>query len=67
MDNVQDIEKIQDAAGDLQKVLKVKLGDGLQTMKAVQERVEEYNMYSNTFTSRVYEHLRTSIESQVLT
>ncbi|KAM3589562.1 hypothetical protein VKS41_000421 [Umbelopsis sp. WA50703] len=64
MDNVQDIEKIQDAAGDLQKVLKVKLGDGLQTMKAVQERVEEYNMYSNTFTSRVYEHLRTSIESQ---
>lgn len=65
MDNVQDIERVQDAAADLQRVLKVKLGDGLQTMKAVQERVEEYNMYSNTFTARVHEHLRQSIDSQV--
>ncbi|KAG2186053.1 hypothetical protein INT43_002491 [Umbelopsis isabellina] len=64
MDNVQDIERVQNAAADLQRVLKVKLGDGLQTMKAVQERVEEYNMYSNTFTARVHEHLRQSIDSQ---
>ncbi|KAJ2962979.1 hypothetical protein NQZ79_g1897 [Umbelopsis isabellina] len=64
MDNVQDIERVQDAAADLQRVLKVKLGDGLQSMKAVQERVEEYNMYSNTFTTRVHEHLRQSIDSQ---
>jgi hypothetical protein len=65
MDNVKDITRIQDAAGDLQKVLKVKLEDGLQAMKAVQERVEEYNIHSNTFTNRVYEHLKNSIQTQV--
>lgn len=65
MDNVKDITRIQDAAGDLQKVLKVKLEDGLQTMKAVQERVEEYNIHSNTFTNRVYEHLKNAIQTQV--
>jgi hypothetical protein len=46
-------------------VLKVKLEDGLQAMKAVQERVEEYNIHSNTFTNRVYEHLKNSIQTQV--
>jgi hypothetical protein len=65
MDTVKDITRIQDAAGDLQKVLKVKLEDGLQAMKAVQERVEEYNIHSNAFTNRVYEHLKHSIQTQV--
>jgi exocyst complex component 1 len=65
MDNVKDINTVQDAAADLQRVLKVKMDDGLQTMKAVQERVQEYNVYSNAFTNRTYEHLRTSIQTQV--
>ena len=65
MDNVKDINTVQDAAADLQKVLKVKMEDGLQTMKAVQERVQEYNVYSNAFTNRTYDHLRTTIQTQV--
>ncbi|KAG2189411.1 hypothetical protein INT44_004553, partial [Umbelopsis vinacea] len=64
MDNVKDINTIQDAAADLQRVLKIKLEDGLQTMKAVQERIQEYNVYSNAFTNRTYEHLRTTIQTQ---
>lgn len=65
MDTVDDIEHLQKQAERLQKVLKSKLGGGLESMKAVQERLQLYNAHSNSFSSRIFEHFKTQIENEV--
>ncbi|KAL1934170.1 hypothetical protein VTP01DRAFT_6352, partial [Rhizomucor pusillus] len=64
MDTVDDIEHLQKQAERLQKVLKSKLGGGLESMKAVQERLQLYNAHSNSFSSRIFEHFKTQIENE---
>ncbi|KAI9007517.1 exocyst complex component Sec3-domain-containing protein [Phycomyces nitens] len=64
METVEDIERIQSSAERLQKVLKIKLDGGLQDMKAVQEKLEAYNVHSNTFCSRINEFLKNQFDQQ---
>ncbi|OAD71491.1 hypothetical protein PHYBLDRAFT_187571 [Phycomyces blakesleeanus NRRL 1555(-)] len=64
MDTVDDIERIQSSAERLQKVLKIKLDGGLQDMHAVQEKLETYNVHSNTFCSRINDFLKKQFDQQ---
>lgn len=64
MDTAEDVKQIQAAAEKLQRTLKIKLDGGLQGMKAVQERLELYNRHSNSFSTRIFEHLKKQFEDQ---
>jgi deoxyribodipyrimidine photolyase len=65
MDTVDDVIRIQESAEMLQKVIKSKLGDGLQEMTAVQERLETYNIHGNRFSERIFKFLKEQFEYQV--
>jgi hypothetical protein len=65
MDTVDDVIRIQESAEMLQKILKTKLPDGLQSMVAVQERLESYNVHGNRFSERVFKFLKDQFEQQV--
>lgn len=65
MDTPDDIKQIQASAEKLQKVIKTKLDGGLQGMKAVQERLEMYNIQGNNFSNRIFEYLKTQFDHQV--
>lgn len=67
MDTVDDVIRIQESAEILQKVIKSKLGDGLQEMTAVQERLESYNIHGNRFSERIFKFLKDQFEYQVKT
>lgn len=62
MDTVDDVIRIQESAEILQKVIKTKLGDGLQDMTAVQERLETYNIHGNKFSERIFRFLKEQFE-----
>ncbi|EIE80531.1 hypothetical protein RO3G_05236 [Rhizopus delemar RA 99-880] len=64
MDTVDDVIRIQESAEMLQKILKTKLPDGLQSMVAVQERLESYNVHGNRFSERVFKFLKDQFEQQ---
>ncbi|KAI7889050.1 exocyst complex component Sec3-domain-containing protein [Mucor mucedo] len=64
MDTVDDVINIQESAEMLQKVIKTKLGDGLQDMSAVQERLETYNIHGNKFSERIFKFLKEQFEYQ---
>jgi hypothetical protein len=64
MDSVDDVIRIQESAEILQKVIKTKLGDGLQDMTAVQERLETYNIHGNRFSERIFKFLKEQFEYQ---
>ncbi|KAI9311228.1 exocyst complex component Sec3-domain-containing protein [Dichotomocladium elegans] len=64
VDTAENVEQIQAAAEKLQKVLKIKFEDGIQNMKAVQERLEAYNTHSNAFSARIFEHMKGQFEKQ---
>lgn len=64
MDTVDDVICIQESAELLQKVIKTKLGDGLQDMSAVQERLETYNIHGNKFSERIFKFLKEQFEYQ---
>jgi hypothetical protein len=65
MDSVDDVIRIQESAEMLQKVIKTKLGDGLQDMTALQERLETYNLHGNRFSERIFKFLKDQFEYQV--
>jgi hypothetical protein len=65
MDTVDDVIRIQESAEMLQKVIKSKLGDGLQEMTAVQDRLEVYNVHGNRFSERIFKFLKEQFEYQV--
>ncbi|KAI7886029.1 hypothetical protein K492DRAFT_156532 [Lichtheimia hyalospora FSU 10163] len=62
MDTAENVGQIQAAAEKLQQVLKIKLDDGMQNMRAVQERMEVYNAHSNKFSTRIYDHMKQEFE-----
>lgn len=64
MDSVDDVIRIQESAEMLQKVIKTKLGDGLQDMAAVQQRLETYNIHGNKFSERIFKFLKEQFEYQ---
>lgn len=64
MDTVDDVIRIQESAEILQKVIKTKLGDGLQDMAAVQERLETYNLHGNRFSERIFKFLKEQFDYQ---
>ncbi|GAA5808968.1 hypothetical protein MFLAVUS_002368 [Mucor flavus] len=64
MDTVDDVIRIQESAEMLQKVIKTKLGDGLQDMTAVQDRLETYNIHGNKFSERIFKFLKEQFEYQ---
>lgn len=64
MDTVDDVIRIQESAEMLQKVIKTKLGDGLQDMAAVQQRLETYNIHGNKFSERIFKFLKEQFEYQ---
>lgn len=65
MDTAENVSQIQAAAEKLQQVLKIKLDDGMQNMRAVQERMEVYNAHSNKFSTRIYDHMKQEFEKHV--
>lgn len=64
MDTVDDVIRIQESAESLQKVIKTKLGDGLQDLVAVQQRLESYNVHGNKFSERIFKFLKDQFEYQ---
>ncbi|KAI9256368.1 exocyst complex component Sec3-domain-containing protein [Helicostylum pulchrum] len=64
MDTADDVIRIQESAEMLQKVIKTKLGDGLQDMTAVQDRLETYNIHGNKFSERIFKFLKEQFEYQ---
>ncbi|KAI8364634.1 exocyst complex component Sec3-domain-containing protein [Radiomyces spectabilis] len=64
MDTAEDVEKIQQSAESLRRVLKIKLDAGMQDMTAVQERLAMYIVHSNNFSSRIYDFLRAQFDQQ---
>ncbi|CAO3618885.1 unnamed protein product [Mucor fragilis] len=64
MDTADDVIRIQESAEMLQKVIKTKLGDGLQDMAAVQQRLETYNIHGNKFSERIFKFLKEQFEYQ---
>ncbi|KAI8066373.1 exocyst complex component Sec3-domain-containing protein [Gongronella butleri] len=63
LDSVRDIERVQKSAEVLQRVLKTKLEDGLDELRAVLEMVEMYNNCSNEFSTRVNDFMVSKIET----
>ncbi|KAI8097568.1 exocyst complex component Sec3-domain-containing protein [Halteromyces radiatus] len=64
MDTTDDIVEIQNSAELLQRALKIKLPDNLHELTAVQEMIEKYNIYSNEFSSRIFDYLKSKFEHQ---
>ncbi|CEP09602.1 hypothetical protein [Parasitella parasitica] len=64
METADDVIRIQESAEILQKVIKTKLGDGLQDMAAVQQRLETYNIHGNKFSERIFQFLKGQFEYQ---
>ncbi|KAI8143952.1 exocyst complex component Sec3-domain-containing protein [Fennellomyces sp. T-0311] len=64
MDTAENVDQIQRAAEKVQQVLKIKLGDGMQNMKAVQERMEVYNSHSNKFSARIFDFMKSQFDKQ---
>ncbi|KAG0167424.1 hypothetical protein DFQ30_006068 [Apophysomyces sp. BC1015] len=64
METAKDVHNIQESAEKLQKVFKNRLGGDLQDMKAVQEKLEMYNIHSNNFSARIFEFLKTQFDLQ---
>ncbi|KAI7855257.1 exocyst complex component Sec3-domain-containing protein, partial [Circinella umbellata] len=65
MDTAENVDQIQRAAEKVQQVLKIKLGDGMQNMKAVQERMAVYNSHSNKFSARIFDFMKSQFDKQV--
>ncbi|KAI9496495.1 exocyst complex component Sec3-domain-containing protein [Zychaea mexicana] len=65
MDTAENVEQIQSSAEKVQQVLKIKLGDGMQNMKAVQERMAVYNSHSNNFSARIFDFMKSQFDKQV--
>lgn len=65
METTEDIVEIQNSAELLQRALKIKLEDNLHEMAAVQEMLENYNVYNTEFSTRIFDHLKSKYETQV--
>ncbi|KAL1922367.1 uncharacterized protein VTP21DRAFT_9906 [Calcarisporiella thermophila] len=64
LESSQGLSRLEDAAGALMRVLHNRFEDGLQDLKAVQERMQVYNGHSNQFCSRIFEFLQVMLAAQ---
>ncbi|KAF7721909.1 hypothetical protein EC973_003948 [Apophysomyces ossiformis] len=64
METAEDVHRIQESAEKLQRVFKNRLSGDLQEMKAVQEKLEMYNIHSNNFSARIFEFLKNQFDVQ---
>jgi hypothetical protein len=65
METTEDIVEIQNSAELLQRALKIKLEDNLHELAAVQEMLENYNVYNTEFSTRIFDYLKSKYETQV--
>ncbi|ORZ08930.1 exocyst complex component Sec3-domain-containing protein [Absidia repens] len=64
METTNDIVEIQNSAELLQRALKIKLEDNMHELVAVQEMLENYNVYSTEFSTRIFDYLKSKFENQ---
>ncbi|KAI8332221.1 exocyst complex component Sec3-domain-containing protein [Chlamydoabsidia padenii] len=64
METTEDIVEIQNSAELLQRALKIKLEDNLHELVAVQEMLENYNVYNTEFSTRIFDYLKSKFETQ---